>query len=74
MPNDAAAIITGTMASPSRPSVRLTALPAETMTKPPKTMKNRPRSMLKSLRKGKAIEEPKVEPCGPELSAVVIMK
>ncbi len=29
----AAAIITGTMASPSSPSVRFTALPAPTMTK-----------------------------------------
>ena len=32
-PKVAAAIITGTMASPSRPSVRFTALPAPTMTK-----------------------------------------
>ena len=31
MPKLAAAIITGTMASPSRPSVRFTALPAPTM-------------------------------------------
>ena len=34
-PKVPAAIITGTMASPSSPSVRFTALPAPTMTKAP---------------------------------------
>ncbi len=36
MPKVPAAIITGTMARPSRPSVRFTALPDPTMTKAPK--------------------------------------
>ena len=53
-PNVPAAIITGTMASPSRPSVILTALPAPTMTNPPKTTKNQPRSKMSSFEKGKA--------------------
>ena len=44
------------MASPSRPSVRFTALPAPTMTKAPKTMKNQPRLMTESLKNGKASE------------------
>lgn len=73
-PKEAAAIITGTMASPSRPSVRLTALPAPTMTKPPKTTNMMPILIMKSLKKGKAIEEPKVEPAIPEARAVRIMK
>ena len=43
MPKLAAAIMTGTIASPSRPSVRLTALPAPTMTNAPNGTKNQPR-------------------------------
>ena len=37
------AIITGTMARPSRPSVMFTALPAPTMTKAANSTKNQPR-------------------------------
>jgi hypothetical protein len=48
-PKLAAAIITGTIARPSRPSVRFTALPAPTMTKAPKNMKNQPRLMTQVL-------------------------
>ena len=55
-PKLAAAIITGTMASPSRPSVRFTALPAPTMMKAPKMMKNQPRSMTSSLKNGNVSE------------------
>ena len=52
IPNEPAAIITGTMARPSSPSVRLTALPAPTITKAAKIGKNRPRLMRKSLKNG----------------------
>ncbi len=52
-PKLAAAIITGTMASPSSPSVRFTALPAPTMTKAPNGTKNQPRLRTRSLKKGK---------------------
>ena len=55
-PKVAAAIITGTMASPSRPSVRFTALPAPTMMKAPKRMKNQPRLMSVPLKKGMVSE------------------
>jgi len=48
-----AAIITGTMARPSSPSVRLTALPAATITNTPKTMKKTPMSSASSLKIGK---------------------
>src|SRR5690348_14526350 len=51
-PKLAEAIITGTMASPSRPSVRLTALPAPTITKAPKITKNQPKFTTRSLKKG----------------------
>ncbi len=52
MPKLAAAIITGTMARPSRPSVRFTALPAPTMTNAPNSTKNMPRFSTTSLKKG----------------------
>ena len=53
-PKLAAAIITGTMARPSRPSVRLTALPAPTMTKAAiGTKKKMPTLRKASLKKGK---------------------
>ncbi len=54
IPKAAAAIITGTIARPSRPSVRLTALPAETITKDPKARKKTPRSTTKPLIAGRA--------------------
>ena len=52
MPKLAAAIMTGTMARPSRPSVRLTALPAPTMMKAPKITKNQPKFSTTSLKNG----------------------
>ena len=52
-PKEAAAIMIGTMARPSSPSVRLTALPAPTMTKQANGMKNQPRLISKSLKNGK---------------------
>ena len=52
MPKLAAAIITGTMARPSRPSVRFTALPAPTMMKAAKNTKNQPRLSTTSLKNG----------------------
>ena len=55
-----AAIITGTMASPSRPSVRFTALPAPTMMKAPNSTKNQPRLMINSLNIGNVSEVAKV--------------
>ena len=55
-PKLAAAIITGTMASPSSPSVRLTALPAPTTTNAPNGTKNQPRLTSRSLKKGKVID------------------
>src|SRR5262252_6724227 len=57
MPKQPAAIITGTMASPSRPSVRFTALPAPTMMNAPNTMKNQPSGSTSSLKKGKVSED-----------------
>src|SRR5580700_7228897 len=48
----AGAIITGTMARPSRPSVRFTALPAPTMMKDAKNTKNQPRLSTTSLKNG----------------------
>ena len=56
MPKLAAAIITGTMARPSRPSVRFTALPAPTMMKAPKITKNQPRLSTRSLKNGNTSE------------------
>ena len=58
-PKEAAAIMIGTMARPSRPSVRFTALPAPTMTMQAKGMKNQPRLIRKSLMNGKVSEEEK---------------
>src|SRR5271167_2700458 len=50
----AAAIIEGTMASPSSPSVRLTAFEAPMITKTPNGTKNQPSSISTFLKKGKA--------------------
>ena len=55
-PKLAAATITGTMARPSRPSVRFTALPKPTMMKAAKTTKKKDRLRSRSLKKGKASE------------------
>ncbi len=49
-----AAIIEGTMASPSSPSVRLTALEAPVMTKIASAMNNQPKSISTFLRNGTA--------------------
>ena len=59
MPKVAAAMITGTMARPSRPSVRLTALPAPTITKMPTRMKKKPSGMTTVLKKGTVSDEEK---------------
>ena len=56
-PKEAAAIMIGTMARPSRPSVRFTALPAPTMTTQAKGMKNQPRLIKRSLMNGKVSDE-----------------
>ena len=48
----AAAIITGTMASPSSPSVRFTALPAPTTTKAADQREQQPERYQQSLRRG----------------------
>ena len=48
------AIITGMMASPSRPSVRFTALAAPTITRIAKGMKNSPKFSSTSLKTGSA--------------------
>src|ERR1700690_4023874 len=53
-PSVAAAIITGTIASPSSPSVRLTALPKATMTNGPNSRNAQPKSNTKPLTKGTA--------------------
>ena len=64
-PKVAAAIITGTMARPSRPSVRLTALPAPTITKMPSRMnRNAPSGRMTFLKNGTVSEEEK--PAGAE--------
>ena len=49
----AATNITGTVAKPSRPSVRLTALDEPMITKTEKGIKNHPRFMIKFLKNGK---------------------
>jgi hypothetical protein len=49
-----AAIITGTMASPSSPSVRLTAFDEPTITSIAKGKKNSPKSSSRSLKNGTA--------------------
>ena len=51
-PKVAAAIITGTIARPSRPSVRFTALPAPAITNTPTRTKNIPRSSTTFLKNG----------------------
>ena len=51
-----AAMMTGTVASPSSPSVRFTALPAPTMMKAPNTTKNQPSGSTSSLKNGKVSE------------------
>ena len=56
-PKEDAAIITGTIASPSSPSVRFTALPAPTITKAAKGTKKIERLRMKSLTKGKVSDE-----------------
>jgi hypothetical protein len=53
-PSVAAAIITGTMARPSSPSVRLTALDAPTITSMPNGRKNQPSGISTSLKNGTA--------------------
>ena len=57
MPKLAEAIITGTMARPSRPSVRFTALPAPTTTSAPNAIKNQPRLITTSLKNGITIDD-----------------
>ncbi len=52
--NVPAAIITGTMARPSRPSVKFTALAAPAITTPPTMMKKMPNGMRKDLKNGTA--------------------
>ena len=46
-------MVTGPMARPSRPSVRLTALAEPTMTKTANGIKSKPRSGCTSLKKGR---------------------
>ena len=50
---DNATNITGTVAKPSRPSVKLTALEEPTMMKTAKGIKNNPKCNIKFLKKGK---------------------
>ena len=64
MPKLAAAIITGTMARPSSPSVRFTALPAPTMMNMAKTTKNQPRLITSSLKNGNTSDVAKVGMAG----------
>ena len=56
-PKDKATIITGTIANPSRPSVKFTALAEPIIKKIPKGIKNIPKSKKKFLKKGKLIFE-----------------
>ena len=49
----AATNITGTVAKPSKPSVKLTALEDPTIIKTENGIKNHPRLIIKSLKKGK---------------------
>ena len=53
----AATKITGTVAKPSNPSVKFTALAEPIIKKIPKGMKNNPKSKTKFLKKGKLIVE-----------------
>ena len=57
-PKVPAAIITGTIASPSSPSVRFTEFPAPTTTKEATSGNRMPSGMIASLRKGIAKPEP----------------
>ena len=57
VPKAAAATMIGTIASPSRPSVRFTALPAPTMTNAPTGMKNQPRLTSQSLKNGNVSDD-----------------
>ena len=50
--NDKPTIITGTIARPSKPSVRFTALEDPIIIKIPKGIKNQPKSTTKFLKKG----------------------
>ena len=51
--NDKAASITGTVANPSKPSVRFTAFEEPTIIKIENGIKNKPRCKTKFLKKGK---------------------
>ena len=51
--NDSATNITGTVARPSRPSVKFTALDAPIITNKPNGIKKSPRCKIKFLKKGK---------------------
>ena len=51
--NERATNITGTVAKPSRPSVRLTALDEPIITNTANGIKNHPRSKIKFLKNGK---------------------
>ena len=51
--NVIATIITGTIANPSRPSVKLTAFDEPTIINTENGTKNQPRLITKSLKKGK---------------------
>src|SRR6476659_498672 len=55
-PKQPVAIMTGTIANPSRPSVKFTALPAPTMMNAPNKMKNQPSGNTNSLKKGKVTD------------------
>ena len=49
----AATSITGTVAKPSKPSVKFTAFDDPTITKTPNGIKNQPRLIIKFLKNGK---------------------
>ena len=51
--NESATNITGTVAKPSRPSVKFTAFEAPIITKRAKGIKNKPICKIKFLKKGK---------------------
>ena len=51
--NESATSITGTVANPSKPSVKFTAFDAPIMTNKPKGIKNNPKFRIKFLKKGK---------------------
>ena len=58
-PKVAAAIITGTMARPSSPSVRLTALPAPAITRTPSSTNTPPSGSTTFLKNGTVSDEEK---------------